>query len=393
MVCRNEKTLVRISVALLFVCVAVGCDQAYVVGYSPDASTHDVQSSRDAGNLADSGMNTVDAGELTLDGGDGDASISIDANVLLDAGPARCDGTMPELLVGLRSTTPSVPSTLARFTITAHGVTRCDDLTAGGALPVLHAAGFLDRNRIAVSGPQDFVIVDSERDRVVVQRVLDDPNLRPQDVFGIRDREGVLFAALAAKTQVGSISLFYMLQVESSEMTRLWARDLGESNLETCDASTLSSNAVLCALGFSGEVPLRTVALDGTGGEMLMPEAPGLMFAHIDVLGDRAVWATEVHRSGHDVRVSIGGLRAGRMSGPLRCVSELCNAPWELEDVAVDPTSPAGYFAICHGPGSIPRFHVIRGDGDRDGESCEVVIDGTTLPPGVTPVALDSRAL
>ena len=71
--------------------------------------------------------------------------------------------------------------------------------------------------------------------------------------------------------------------------------------------------------------------------------------------------------------------------GPLRCDAH-CYEPARFWDAAPDPTDDSAAIAICFADDSGARAHVVRMD---EAGGCEVLVDGSTLPPLRRPIRLD----
>lgn len=69
--------------------------------------------------------------------------------------------------------------------------------------------------------------------------------------------------------------------------------------------------------------------------------------------------------------------------GPLKCANAACAQPFKASDAAPDPTAIHRVLATCQSPTANVR-RVVR----LDDTTCDVVVDGTKLPPLTYPVAL-----
>jgi hypothetical protein len=99
----------------------------------------------------------------------------------------------------------------------------------------------------------------------------------------------------------------------------------------------------------------------------------------------RAVWLQgSTNTSNADVIYEIDDDGTGPvLFGPLSCTNPACKQPFKASDAAPDPTRTHRVLATCESPTSNVR-HVVR----LDDTTCDVLLDGTTLPALTFPVAL-----
>jgi hypothetical protein len=76
------------------------------------------------------------------------------------------------------------------------------------------------------------------------------------------------------------------------------------------------------------------------------------------------------------------------LNGPIRCSSGTCASPLRFEDAVADPTNNNSVIAICDGIGATPTTSVVRFSASG---SCDVLVNGSTLPPLEYPVRLALR--
>lgn len=334
-----------------------------------------------------------------------------DADPSLDAGATR-DGAVddggalvscasdPILLVALRAQDDfSGDDVLARFALGAQGIVRCPDVAAGGALPTLAGIGWLDADRAVVGATDGLYVVDVGRDRVLGHAAFLDTSVRVIDAFGVTDASGEHWGVVSADLLPDdAIDRFYLLRASDFTVRTIEATDIDTRRLVSCDASPRAASGIVCVENltftpaYGTEAAAKEIHPFGlAAADRWIDPLASTTFRRIAALGDRAVWIADAG-AGDEIRASVGALPSASVGPASACTSTLCGSPRELVDVVVDPTRPGGYVAICRGVNDFdPRFHVVRGSTDEDGAACEVLLDGTTLPTGIDPVALDVR--